>query len=359
MPEGIVLQLPTVDPLIAAQSPKFSGTKIGITSRLASVSDNQIRISFEVENLTQSAVTLAFLTSDIVVSDDLGNVFPQQWDTQPIRDELDSSGYSNSKEYTLNLAGSLHPMAKIINVSYPSLSEGEQPFQIAIPLVSVEMVSAGFEAELTDNGGNAMDLKFKFTNNSPYLFVLRLNSSDFLVTDDLGNAYQINEYYSHQALAIALDGANQYSNNQEYQWEYTPGLNPKATLLNIQINLMGQPLSVQIPLSISTEKIRYEAKVLYAYPDSHQFAIGVTVFNLGDADFVLRLDGNQTYITQDGVTFTAQVDNERIGGIIRPGSSTGFQLRFDGNLGNQSNLFLILPLVSGIENIQIPVMPEN
>jgi len=73
-----ILQLPTVDPLIAAQMPKYSGENIAVVAQLQDVSDDRFQINFEVENLTQANITLAFLTSDVVVADDIGNVYPQQ-----------------------------------------------------------------------------------------------------------------------------------------------------------------------------------------------------------------------------------------------------------------------------------------
>ena len=358
--QPLPIQQPTSDPLLASLVPQYTGSKIAVTADLSSVSDEQFQVRYKVSNTSQNILTLAFLSSDIVVTDNLGNTYPEQWGTQPIRDELEASGYSSEREYSLGLAGALDPSATALQLAFPALTDGEPAFQLTIPLVSIEQAQASFDAQLTYPGGDSFDLKTTITNNSPYYFVLRFNSSDISVTDDLGNVYQLEEYNANQTFADGLESAEEYYHSRDYGFRFHPGLEPGATSLQVQTTIMGKSFSSQIPLSVSDDKVRYEAMVDYVNDYSGEFTVRVNVFNLGDTDFVLRTDGNQASIVQRGQTFFAQPDrSERVGNSISPGSSISFYLYFDGALSDQNDLTLTLPVVSGTQNIQIPVAAGN
>ena len=354
------IQQPTTDPLLASLAPQYTGSKIAVTADLSSVSSDQFQVRYKVSNTSQNILTLAFLSSDIVVTDNLGNTFPEQWGTQPIRDELEASGYSSEREYSLSLGGTLDPSATTLQLAFPALTDGEPAFQLTIPLVSIEQAQASFDAQLTYPDGDSFDLNTTITNNSPYFFVLRFNSANVAVTDDLGNSYQLEEYYANKTFADGLESVENYSHSRDYSFRFHPGLEPAATSLQVQVTVMGKTFSSQIPLSVSDDKVRYEAMVDYVNEYSNEFTIRVNVFNLGDSDFILRTDGNQASIGQRGQAFSPQPDrNGRVGYSISPGSSTSFYVYVDGALADQNDLILTLPVVSGTENIQIPVAAGN
>jgi DnaJ-class molecular chaperone with C-terminal Zn finger domain len=352
------LAQPSTDPLLDSMIPHYNGGKVAVNAELTYVSGDQFQIQFVVKNISQTSLTLAFLSSDIKVTDNLGNTYTEQY-TQPIRDDLDAEGYSAERQYTLGLAGYLDPSVSELQIKFPSITQGESPFELKIPLVSIEQAKAGVDVALTYLRGDSFSVNITVSNNSPYYFPLRFNSSDVSVSDDLGNIYQINEYEANKPFADRLEGVDDYNHSRDYQFGFVPGIEPRATSLQVQANIMGKAYSSQISLPRSDQNVRYEAKVNYSNPDYNEFSVDVYVYNLADTDFILRTDGSKALLNQRGQTYSTKSDTERIGGSISPGGSTSFTLYFVGSLIDQNDLNLTLPVVSGTENVQIPVSASN
>lgn len=336
-----------------AQIPKWVGNAIEVRAELSYVSDSNFGIDYQLINLTQADYIATFLTSDITVKDDRGNTYPSQSSTQPVRDTINAG---NSRNYSLSYEGTLDPYATSLILSVNQISD-EHNIIVNIPLTPLnDQLAVDFE--LGDAWDDGVNIKVVMQNNAPSAFVARFKAADVIVTDELANQYQMDEYYRDDQYAALLAPAEaSWQSSKSYDWQFEPGIAPGVTTLQVTItDFMGKQFSKTFPLNMPADGVRYEATLDYVREDS--FMIDFRIFNIGAENLMVRFETDGIRVqSADGQSFVSQDTGRRVE-IVSPGNYTSYNLDFEGRIASNNQLTLVFPIFSGVQNVQVPIQPE-
>ena len=340
----------TADALV----PRWIGTSIEMRAKLDDVSENRFRIEYEVINRTGGEYTLSLLSSDIAVSDSAGSIYQSRSSTRPIQATI-STGQSTV--FTQDYEGTLSPNITYLTTDIEQIG-GEDDISLEIPLLPLTDAIA-VELGLDYVRDNGFGIEITIDNSGISGFISRFAADTLVVTDDIGNQYRYaNESDEDRTLAILLNPSGSYRNSVDYRWMFTPGIDPGATELKMILrDFMGKQFTSTEMLAAPSAEIRYEAAIRYTSADS--FGIYFVVFNIGSTDFIARFNEQDSYVmSNSGNTYRA-LDGRRRVASIRPGDSMRYIIGFGGLPTGQEDLALIIPVLSGLEDIQIPIKPED
>lgn len=348
-----IIATPTPDPMVAALNPNWSNSNLSITTYLERAEEDYFYIGLTVDNLTTSSQIVTFLTSDVIVSDNLGNLYPPNDSTKTVRDEMDSrDAYYHEKEYRFSYKGSIPANATELFVNIKQINDVQNlNFVISLPTLTNQLNILYNVSQYSNDG---IRLSGEIENISQYPFLARFKATDISLQDDLGNSYILDE---NQKDYVATKLIQSGSSISDYE-SFSPGIDPRAKTLTFTLPIMGQVYTQTFDLGIADANIRYEAKVNYVSSD--YFSVNLTIFNLGDKPLIARYDANLTTVTSpSGQVYSADADRGRAVYIVGSGDEETNTLYFIGVLGDMNNLSLNIPVISSVENIQIPVMPKE
>lgn len=347
---GFMSQSATDQALETLYAPTWKGNTIQVQTWLSYSQNDRFYITFKVENLTQNELVVAFLTSDIVLTDNLGKRYDLREGTRPVRDTL-RNGRGN--EYRLEYLGTIESPVTSLSIAFPSIN-GETATTITIPLRTMDnqlLVTLSPYSYNNDSFNVRMDAQ----NNLNAPFLIRFQSNDITVSDDAGNVYNLSEYYQNKSYASLIEGKNNYSDS----WSFEPSISPSAKNITINAYIMGQNFSQFVNYEYPSSMVRYEGALEYV--TDNQFHIKFKAFNLGESDFLLRFDSKDVKVqATDGSMYFARTDYSHA--IMSSISSGGYQdvtLYFDGALTNKSGLKLIFPVISAQENVQVDIQSNG
>jgi hypothetical protein len=355
---GFSSQNATKQAVESLYSPTWKGNTVQVQVQLTSATSDNFQVKFNVTNMTQSEIFVTFLTSDILITDNLGNQYPVSDDTTLVQY---TSGANRNNEYYIHLrfSGAIDPSATSLIIKMPPVN-GEQPAMFTIPL---RLIDDQLLFTLNPNYGYQSDSFFnvdmEVANTSAEPFLLRFYSSNIHVSDDIGNIYTLggdNGYTFHSdQYADLIDGNNSFNET----WRFSPAISPHAKSLTLSTEVMGRPYSQIINLEHPIDQIRYESKVSHVIGNTS--TIKVTVFNLSKNDFLLRLAYNNAQIqTPDGnILATINDPSKLVMGNMPPGESLSFMMSFDVKLTETTGLKLVIPIVSAYENVKIDIQPNE
>jgi hypothetical protein len=348
-PLSAVIAVPTVDPIIAAMNPGWQDANSQITVFLNNASDDRFDIGLKFKNLNAAAQVITLLSSDITVSDNLGNTYPANESTRTIRDDVGSANsYGDEQDYSFSFKGFIPAEVTELTVHIAQINDVKNlDFKIAVPALSNQLEVKYDAPGCSDD---YIRMNGQILNNAPYNFLVRFKASEFTLTDDVGNTYTLDpNNATYQGFRLLTPGYNL----SDYE-TFTPGVDPRAKTLSFQTPMMGKPITQTFDLGTASDKVRYEAKIDYQYSDS--FAISFTIFNLGDTDLIARYDANLiTLSSPSGQSYSPDERLKRKVYAIRSGGQESVSLTFTGNLTDTNGVTLTIPVLSGVENVQVPV----
>lgn len=354
---GIGNNAPTatlVDPRIAAQFPVWSNESLQISARLYQARDDRFSIQIEIKNLSSSEQTVTFLTSDVIVTDDIGNVYPLAYGTDTIRDTL-SVGSRSARKYEMSYEGLIPANATALNVKIAKLS-GLSDLSFVLPLFNNIDQLINPEFTIGYFGNERIDIDGKFKSTSNLNFLLRWDASEMQLVDDQGNEYKVDDYDAGQ-----FNYLFEHDNSWPMQLDisFVPGIDPMATKLTLTAPIMGVTYTETFELSKPADDLtRYEAQVSYVGNDS--ISVDYTVFNLSGQDFLVRFNPSQVYLLDSsGNKYFANTQQTLNIAVISSGSQRRDSIRFQGNPKDVDNLKLIFPEFSGVENVEVIVKPKE
>jgi hypothetical protein len=298
--------------------------------------------------------TFGFLTSDLVVKDDLGNTYLDKGSTDTVQETLRPE---NVTSFTRQYESIVAPAATDLIISIPKIGQ-ENDIQITIPIdFSSEELKMDFS--LTSAREDRMKIVGTIENHGSDDQLVRFQAANITVTDNVGNTYnmQRDEGQSYMVLLQSAD-TGYYRNSREYNWRYYPAVASEATQLKVTLEELGQEsFDKIIPLGTADQDVRYEAVWESVWGDNTR--VYLTVFNLGNQDLIVRFDETSVRIkdTQGSVLGLDEPGGkgER---VIAPGNSRGYRFIFTG-LPTSDNLTLVFPVFCGVEDFEIPVSPAE
>lgn len=344
-----IIATPTPDPVAIALYPNWRNSNWSLTAYLYEANDDYFKIGLTVENLTTTTQVITFLTSDVVVSDNLGNVYSPYYSTETVRNEIDGQ---HDSTYRLSFQGAIPADATELIVNIKQINDIQNiNFVISLPTLTDQL---SILYKVRQYSGDAIELSGKIENVSQYPFLLRLKAIDTTLQDDLGNPYVLDEDQQGYVVSQLLQSGYYISD----YLSFSPGVDPRAKTLTLTFPVMGQIYTQTFDLGTADSNIRYEAKINYAYSD--YFSVDFTIFNLGDNFLIARYDTDLTTITSpSGQMYLADDDRGRVVYIVRSGDEETVTLYFTGALSDTSALTLNFPVISATENIQVTVLPEQ
>lgn len=333
--------------------PKWIGTSIEVRATLRDVNDSRFEIGYAIINRTQSDYVASFLTSDIAVSDDQGNIYYPSRSTEPVRDTIPAH---QSREYTLYYEGTLDPGASALTLSTAQISD-EHDITLVIPLIPLtDQIDIGFELnQVWDDG---LEIRATMQNHAASDFVARFRASDVVVTDDWGNQYQMSEYDREEQYAALLSPSDYHGSFASYQWRFSPGIAPGASTLQVMItDFMGQQFEEVIPLGTPANGVRYEATISYVGDD--WFRVSFRVFNIGADDLIVRFDeGSVLVLDASGQPLPSRETDRRHVDVVGSGSHVSYDLSFQGVPPSTNGLTLFLQIFSGTQDVQVLIQTQ-
>lgn len=351
-PFGFLSQSATEQASRYLYSPTWKGNTIQVQVQLVSATSDSFQVRFDITNTTQNEIVATFLTSDILITDNLGNQYPVNDDTTLVQYTLGAN--RNNLYYThLRFSGAIDTSATSLTIQMPPIN-GEQPEVFTIPL---RLMDNQLLLTLSLNTSTLFNIDMEAANMSPEPFLLRFRSSDINVSDDIGNIYTLvenNGYTFHSDQYVDLIESN---DSFHETWRFFPAISPHAKSITISTTIMGHPYSQIVNLEHPVDQIRYESSLSHVMGDTT--AIKVSVFNLSQNDFLLRFAYNNIQIqTADGsVIATINDTTNFVMRNIPPGKSESLILVFDTKLSDVTGLKLVIPVVSAYENVRVDIHP--
>lgn len=344
----------TLDPILVSLTPIWKNDNLQFTIQLVSGPyeiNEGIKIQFK--NLQSSEQIIRLFTSDVILKDDLGNLYPLWSPSEVMEKTLSAAGEGgDTQEVIVFFENFIPPEAKAMDVSIKQINDIKD-LVFTIPLLDDANKIDAAVSVVNDNS-DYLSLKATYTNNSLYDYVLRFNLSDFSLIDDLGNEYSLlDPKLAHQYQCFL-----QPSTSKDYSFAYVPAIDPKASQLTANLKLMGNTLTKTFDLGEADQNIRFEAQIRGI--NTNNFVINLKVANLGQSDFIMRFSIPLTYVQDSaGQQYTNENTNkDREVRTLKPGDTYSNQLSYKGLVNKDSVLELIIPLMSGEENIRIPVQSQ-
>lgn len=349
-PLSAFVTVPTVDPIITAMNPEWKDANSHITVSLNYARDDRFDIGLTFKNLNASDAVITLLSSDITVSDNLGNTYPANESTRTIRDAVASANsYGAEQEYTFSFKGFIPAEVTELTVHIAQINDVKNlDFKVAVPAMSNQL---DIQYAVSAYAGANTRLDGEYKNIAPYNFLVRFKANSMTLTDDIGNMYTMDPDDATYQVSNLLSPGYDFNDSVTF----TPGIDPRAKTISLNIPIMGKQISQTFELGTASDKVRYEATIGYQSSDS--FSINFTIFNLGDTDLVARYDINQIVVTtQSGQSYLPDNDAKRTVYVIQSGDQRSVNLNFLGNLPDTNGITMTIPVLSAVENIQVPVI---
>jgi hypothetical protein len=335
----------TLDPMISAMSPQWKNANSQITLSLYEAREDSFYLALVFKNLASSAQTVTLLSSDISVSDNLGNKYTPAESTRTIRDEV---GKVSSQTYRFSYKGAILPEVTELLVHISQINEEKNlDFKIAIPPLSNQLE---VQYKISSYSDKSIQFNGTIQNNAAYNFLVRFKASDITLKDDAGNTYVLDaDNAKYKASRLVTPGYG-----MEDRELFSPGVDPRAKTMSLVVPIMGKQFAQTFDLGVASDKVRYEAKIQYQNSDS--FSISLIIFNLGDKDLVARYDVNRIIVSsQAGQSYPPEESQKRKVYVVRSGGQETTTLYFKGKLSNTNGLTMTIPVLSATENIKISI----
>jgi hypothetical protein len=347
--------LSSLSPTVTPTAINWRGNVILVTASLKYADPDGFSITYQITNQTVEQQIISFLTSDILVMDNLGNQYKQRYDTSPVQDKLMPNGnYYDYAEHELDLSGIIPTNVEFITFKL-SLSVETQPVLINIPIIPYsEKIITTLGIENVSNDGFRFTANFKNQESDP--FILRANTNCISAEDNLENIYKIYPSGPDRPIVDYI-GTGDY-NEANLNWWIAPGIDPAASEINLILdNFMGLSVKQTIPLIGLGKNIRYEVIIENYSNYVNQTSVILRVFNLNQEDILVRFDPKTLSVTSvNGSSYLASDYNDaRFVHYINPGNSYDFRIAFTGDISQGNDLMLNIPVISAVSNVQIPI----
>jgi curved DNA-binding protein CbpA len=336
---------------VEASIPMWRGEDLEIRAIMDNVYDDSFALDYSLINLASQTATLNFLTSDIVVVDNLGNIYTDSGSTSTVQETLLTNEVTN---FYRRYEGIIDPSATSLNISFPEIG-GASEIKITIP-VDFSKEDIAMEFSLQTMYEDELRIMGVLTNRGSREQLVRFQADDIVLTDDAGNQYSMEEGDKDEKYMVLLEPASgpSWSRNVDYYWTFVPAAAPEATQLEVAMDGLGSFNERWVlPLGRADHNVRYEAVWREGWGESTR--IRLNVFNLGDQVLAVRFDEAAVRLEDAvGNVFVSEETEGRGGGIISPGGSREYDFRFAG-LPAGDRITLIFPVFCAQEDVRIPV----